>query len=631
MKYSMVTWTIILISIISIGAQAQKTGSFDETIQFMGEDRTLSFYVPTNYDPEIQYDLIVGLHGLGDNSVNFRNALGPAFINFLPNTICVFPDGGNDQARDFLSPEGDEEIIAEAIKFASENYSIDTSRIILEGFSLGGRSALIYGLENPDKFLGLMLHTPAIQGIDDAGNPAIKYENSNKIPIVVIYGMDDYFYAYFVPYMYKLLLDHNAMARIAAIPDFGHSVPLNQTFVQGIVNFFEEKYTDMYNVELFDILNENKTCQGNIPLKTSFRSIGSEEISSITFNYSVNGESNEYTWDGNLKPYEYIEVDLTDIVLSEGSNIVELSVSKLNGDYSPDTAWDDTISTNIAYYPQGMQLPYTQGFEQGFPIEGWSFINSGDSKDWDLAGPGYGSDASVLTMNIGIFNNLGLESGLTSPVFDLSTLSEPAIYFDYAYMYFRISGVAGYNIYSDTLEISISTDCGENWNSIYRKAGEELAVIEPVTDPASINQMFYVPASDDEWARETIDLSDFGDETNVILKFNSISNGGGVIYIDNVTVDNLNSVKDNIFAHNINISPNPADALAEISFNLEEYTNIDIRLADLNGVIIQDVHRGGLLAGFNRFTIDTSPLSAGMYFIVLERGSNKITRKLIVK
>ncbi|MDP5171065.1 MAG: hypothetical protein NWR72_12545, partial [Bacteroidia bacterium] len=71
---------------------AQQTGSFNATVSFMGQNRTLSCFVPTDYDSASNYRLLIGLHGLGDNSSNYRNALinSLGWSNMFDSTIFIF-------------------------------------------------------------------------------------------------------------------------------------------------------------------------------------------------------------------------------------------------------------------------------------------------------------------------------------------------------------------------------------------------------------------------------------------------------------------------------------------------------------------------------------------------------------
>jgi predicted peptidase len=113
---------------------AQTTGSFDTTITFMGAPRTMSLFVPTTYSPATSYRLIIGLHGLGDNSPNYRNALisGLAWGTNIPNTIFVCPEAFNVN-QDYFYPAGDEAIIQASITLARARYNIDTTNIVLQG------------------------------------------------------------------------------------------------------------------------------------------------------------------------------------------------------------------------------------------------------------------------------------------------------------------------------------------------------------------------------------------------------------------------------------------------------------------------------------------------------------------
>ena len=88
----MKTKCILLVGLISIfGMLHAQTGSVSATISFNGADRNLACYIPKNYDSTKTYQLMICLHGLGDNSTNYRNALinSLAWNTNFPNTIFV--------------------------------------------------------------------------------------------------------------------------------------------------------------------------------------------------------------------------------------------------------------------------------------------------------------------------------------------------------------------------------------------------------------------------------------------------------------------------------------------------------------------------------------------------------------
>ena len=142
-------------------ASAQHTGSYDTTIAFMSATRAVSLYVPTAYADTTPCRLMVCLHGLGDTCSSYRSVLIGSYGwgTAMPNTIFVCPESSTRNA-DYFFPTGSEAIIQACIDLARATYNIDTTDIVLQGFSLGGRAALRYGLNNYAQFKGLLLkHT----------------------------------------------------------------------------------------------------------------------------------------------------------------------------------------------------------------------------------------------------------------------------------------------------------------------------------------------------------------------------------------------------------------------------------------------------------------------------------------
>lgn len=157
---------VLFLLLFQTASYSSQTGKFEVELDHLGSKRKVSLFVPTVYDSSKLYDVMVMLHGAQGNPEVLTQTVADNVVHndVLAHYIYIAPDGGDDPSKNFHVPLDDITIIDRCIEYVKENYSIDTNRIFLEGFSLGGRSALVYGLENSEKFHALILNTPAFQG-----------------------------------------------------------------------------------------------------------------------------------------------------------------------------------------------------------------------------------------------------------------------------------------------------------------------------------------------------------------------------------------------------------------------------------------------------------------------------------
>lgn len=139
-----------------------------------GETMGMSVYVPRDLDSSQATGLVIFLHGgggLGSISGDMQQELDAR------GWIGISPDGRawgladlgctwNTSAAyvDSIDPNvgpGQQDIL-DAIDWAIANFPIDTDRIYLTGFSMGGRGTYMIGLKNPDLFAAIAPMGPAI-------------------------------------------------------------------------------------------------------------------------------------------------------------------------------------------------------------------------------------------------------------------------------------------------------------------------------------------------------------------------------------------------------------------------------------------------------------------------------------
>lgn len=169
-------------------------------------------------------------------------------------------------------------------------------------------------------------------------------------------------------------------------------------------------------------------------------------------------------------------------------------------------------------------LPLTEGFTSAtFPPTGWSIVNAGGST-WTRSNsvgvaPTTGNSMQFLNYSI---NETADDEVRIRPV-DLSTYSNAQISFDVAYRPYSASN-------SDGLEVLVSTNCGSTFTSLYSKSGTTLATVAGYQSGSA-----FVPTAT-QWRKDTVDLSAYVGQGNVIIAFRNLSGYGNNLYVDNINV-----------------------------------------------------------------------------------------------
>jgi predicted esterase len=600
--------------------------------------RAIAFYVPTDYEPSKQYNLMICLHGSGQPAVDFRDNLCPDWATFIKNTIFACPEGSGS-SLDFYNEEGDETIIDSAISYVKKNYSIDEKEIILEGFSLGARSALKYGLENPEKIKGLLLNTPAMQSYFDVTNNPLytlnfKYENGSKLTIAITHGTSDRQYYNPVDTLYKILTENNAKVLFTKVSGMGHNIP-NESVIQKCLDFVNQPLKNNLDADISKILMINRSYVQKMKPKFRMRNMGLQDITSANITYSINGASADYSWSGSISSFKYADIELPEILCSEKKNILVVKIKSINGSNTdislPGKKQDSIYFINLT---QSLKLPFKCGFELTDPnLTYFSLKTAGGMVSWGLRQNAKTEGAySLMMYNTPFFNiNQGLSEDILSPLFDLTSVKNPCIAFDLGFNNLRLTTEDGYPenyTYSDTLKIMMSTDCGKTYTNIYSKSGAELATVStPITNPPTLNDCIFTPASQNQWRTEIVKLNDFADNSNVLFVFQDVSGNGGTLWLDNIrflSYDDITDVSEGNSVSGISISPNPANEM--INLKIPDNTK-EIRIYNFAG---NQIYKTILESGQTEFKINTDCFNSGIYMIEVLSGDRVLRDKLVI-
>ena len=622
---------LILISVlflISLNLFSAETGSFNYTMMFNGESRTLACFVPTDYNPANEYALLVGLHGAGDNSVNYRNVvIGSAqWQTIMPNTIFVFPDGGSDQAKDFYSPEGDEAIIDSVIKWSENNYNINSTKIYLQGFSLGGRSALKYGLDYPDKVFGLLLHTPAIQSPYDVQNHIyyslnFNYKNANKIPISISHGDQDIGFFRTVKMLADSLVSYNSKLLYVLIEGMGHTITPNQLTDPMFKFLFTPTPNASPVIHKLDgpIISYNK----NAELKCRMRNMGDVAITSLTFEYTINDVKKSFDWTGSITKEKYVDISLPEADYADGVHFATITITNCNGEAMTANPVFNLGEFIFNVFENGLPIPFTETFANPTKTADYFAIKeSGNFISW-MPETDAGKDGAgcMFMLNTQLaYLNYGLTETMLSTKFDFSNAVKPFLKFDvaYNYSYYLPPYVSSKTNFTDTLQIFLSNDEWKTSTSIFKKWGDDLRTFPaPLENPLAIQSFLIIPTAND-WKTIDLDLKDYNVSDKTMFRIDYISGSGGVIFFDNFNVYDKDAVsvtdgKESVFS----VYPNPALSGGNIvmTLNSNDFTEVRIELFNNLGQKVSSLIDSKIIAGENSFGLTLPNLSSGVYLL----------------
>jgi PKD repeat protein len=266
-------------------------------------------------------------------------------------------------------------------------------------------------------------------------------------------------------------------------------------------------------------------------------------------------------------------------------------------------------------------VPLAEGFETTtFPPTDWTVNNIDyDSIFWQrtTAASGFGKGTASM-----VFDNYDQDPGgkrdeINTPKFNLTNYKNPKLTFDVAY-------VRADSVYTDTLAVLASKDCGATFTQVYLKGGKTLATV--ATDQGTPK---FVPTST-QWRTETVDLATYAGQGNVMIVFQNRGHYAQPIYIDNVNISAtlVTAVEAINSAYELSLAPNPTNGTVDLNFKTAETADVKIEINNVLGqTIAQEFVKNA--SGAIHQSFDLSSQHAGVYFVRISYGSNQITRKLI--
>lgn len=234
---------------------------------------------------------------------------------------------------------------------------------------------------------------------------------------------------------------------------------------------------------------------------------------------------------------------------------------------------------------------------------------------WERANVGFTGSKSIYINNF-TGNPAGAIDEFILPSVDMRNIGNPRLFFKVAYR--TRSGL------SDQLRVFVSTNCGQTWSMRYNKSGNSLASVS-----GNLGSPF-TPAGPNEWREEEVSLSNFASAAHLLMKFQSRSDAGNNIYVDDIRISGPLSVADESLPLEISLTPNPATGMAWLRLTNQVQERMDIIITDVTGREVMRLHGGTLPQGVHAFPIDVTALAGGgTYLVVVQSATAREVRKLL--
>ncbi|MEM6800126.1 MAG: M43 family zinc metalloprotease [Bacteroidota bacterium] len=377
------------------------------------------------------------------------------------------------------------------------------------------------------------------------------------------------------------------------------------------------------------ILANANSCTEDLPPAVAI-SPGSSIIcagQSIRFSDASVNDPDEWNWSfpGGIPASS---TDRNPVVVYPNAGIYSVSLEAGNAFGNRRISLTDVITVNS----NDPSPVFEEDFENGIPSD-WVVDNPDSNIGWTtqpVGGVRAGNQTAFVEL---YFYPGGARDGLISPSIDLSQVSNLKLSFDHAYV--QETGSE-----RDSLIVYASTDGGNSFPDVLIRLGDDGMQSFATSPPTGANPGPFVPTQDSDWCYSgdgasciELDIDEYAGESQFALRFETVSDFGNNIYLDNIQIEgtckilSINPALASI--HNFKAFPNPNQGLLNISLENLRAKPLSISLFSLMGeeMYTKDM---GIPSSTYRDRLDISALPAGPYLIKLRIGEEEVYEKLML-
>jgi subtilisin family serine protease len=372
--------------------------------------------------------------------------------------------------------------------------------------------------------------------------------------------------------------------------------------------------TSQFDIEISKILIPDVLCSGDYTVEVELHNSGSVEFGGGQIELFLDGnQSGIATWSDALLAGQSTVVTVANVNMQPGTHEILAKNSMFSDQIERELINNSRVKK---FQVQGTSaLPFAESFESNDLSENGLFIRNPDyNRTWDTINTaGLLNSHYSARMQFLSYARKGQWDDIYLPTVEVPANADSFIVrFDYAYR-FRNATLA------DTMEVAYSDDCGNTWNAIFRKGGEDLSTIDTLWTN-------FKPFNASHWQKAHLNILPLLTGSSVMLRFSGNNRGGSNLFLDNIGIYSETDPTGIELPMQVDfdVMPNPAHEFVQI----KTHSNLQIEqvdLRDMQGRLIFNSKTKNTI-----FNVDISSLKSGVYFIEIQTQKGSATKKLIV-
>jgi hypothetical protein len=362
---------------------------------------------------------------------------------------------------------------------------------------------------------------------------------------------------------------------------------------------------------------DQRICSGTFSPIVTIQNTGSVPLTQLTIRATLsNGTSVTHGWTGNLVSFGTAAVTLPSMTVEEGDHLLSISTSLPNG-VADDNPSNDALSRYFIYY-NPFEAPVVEGFETSYPSRGWDIVNEDGGSTWEQTSVASKTGARSLIIKNSENTRIGERDYLRSPRVTVEGVDSIFVSFQVAAAAYTNTGIQN-NVW-DTLQVLVSTNCGQTYTPVYKKWGAEL-----VTRAAATRSSFVPLIS--EWRQERIDISEFAVNGTILVAFLNTNGNENDIYLDDIAIRTV-TVNPILKEERFLVTPSPTNGTISVQLYPQPSNLKGIYIYSVTGQLLKDdtVERGG---GSSAYEFDLSSYPSGIYIVQVVFADRVLNKKII--